>query len=86
MGLLGLYAMMAVQMSTRSAMLNALLDEPSVVRARDFGIDVSLTIRNMLMSPEDRWRLAISAMKQVSRLRGVAANGAVRDAEPRHGD
>lgn len=59
---------------TERQKLRAFLSEPEgvVARARDFGIDVSLTLQSALLTPEERWRRANESIAGAQRLSGAA--------------
>ena len=44
----------------------------AVARARDFGVDISLTLANALLTPEERWHRVNAAIAQAQRLQGSA--------------
>jgi hypothetical protein len=47
----------------------------AVAKARAFGTDVSQTLRNALLTPEERWRRANEAIAQTRMLFGAARRG-----------
>jgi ABC-type antimicrobial peptide transport system ATPase subunit len=58
--------------SERDARLRKLFDDPTSAMnaARRAGIDMSLTLRNMALAPEERWRRANATIAEVQRRRG----------------
>ncbi len=59
------------------ARLAEFVDRPdgAVAKARAFGTDVSQTLRNALLTPEERWRRANAAIAQTRILFGSARRG-----------